>query len=62
MSVKAHFEDRTSHIPPPVILSRREESPGEAARASREETRFEMTLALANKLALRAGMLRSGSA
>jgi hypothetical protein len=45
----------------PVIPSRSEESPGEAARAQRETTRSQMDRSLVNEFALRAVILRGGS-
>jgi hypothetical protein len=47
--------------PLPVMLSRSETSPGEAARAEREEPRSRMTRSRANEFALRAEILRGGS-
>jgi hypothetical protein len=55
--MSVHFNEPEPRYSP-VIPSRREESPGEAARAEREETRSQMTRSLANELALRAAMLR----
>ncbi len=43
------------------MLSRREASPGEAARAEREESRSAMIRSLVNEFALRAGIFRGGS-
>jgi hypothetical protein len=48
--------------PTPVIPSRREESPGEAARTKCEKTRSQSARSLVNERALRAAMLRGGSA
>ena len=43
------------------MLSRREASPGEAARAEREETRSKLARSLVNEFTLRAGIFRGGS-
>jgi hypothetical protein len=43
------------------MLSRRETSLGEAARAQREEARSKMTRSLVNEFALRAEIFRGGS-
>ena len=43
------------------MLSRRETSLGEAARAQREETRSKLARSLGNEFALRAGILRLGA-
>jgi hypothetical protein len=43
------------------MLSRRETSPGEAARAEREKSHLQMESSLVNEFAVRAEILRVGS-